>query len=102
LCLTRLAGGDSAVVAWPLPAVQLAVAFRVNLLPAPRQHVLRRDVAEGTVQADVVVMVRVALVLGDELRALSEMIRGRASGYFSLAHCMMISMSASSSPIDPS
>ena len=26
---------------------------------------------------------------------LSEMIRGRASGYFSLAPCMMISMSAS-------
>ena len=40
---------------------QLAVAFRVNLLLPPRQHVVRRDVAGGTVQADVVVMVHVAL-----------------------------------------
>jgi hypothetical protein len=40
---------------------QLAVAFRVDLLLTPRQHVLRRDVAGGTVQADVVVMLHVAL-----------------------------------------
>src|SRR5229473_3105353 len=40
---------------------QLAVAFRVDLLLTPRQHVLRREVAGGTVQADVVVMLHVAL-----------------------------------------
>ena len=40
---------------------QLAVAFRVDLLLTPRQHVLRRDVAGGTVQADVIVMLHVAL-----------------------------------------
>src|SRR3974390_3058877 len=40
---------------------QLAVAFRVDLLLTPRQHVLRRDVAGGTVQANVVVMLHVAL-----------------------------------------
>ena len=39
---------------------QLAVAFCVDLLLTPRQHVLRRDVAGGTVQADVVVMLHVA------------------------------------------
>ena len=33
---------------------QLAVAFRVDFLLTPRQHILRRDVADGTVQADVV------------------------------------------------
>lgn len=30
---------------------QLAVAFRVDFLLTPRQHILRRDVADGTVQA---------------------------------------------------
>jgi hypothetical protein len=40
---------------------QLAVAFRVDFLLTPGQHVLRRDVARGTVQADVVVMLHVAL-----------------------------------------
>jgi hypothetical protein len=40
---------------------QLAVAFRVNLLLAPRQHVLRRDLAGGAVQSDVIVMVHVTL-----------------------------------------
>src|SRR6202034_3734067 len=40
---------------------QLAVAFRVDLRLTPRQHVLRRDVAGGTVQADVVVMLHVVL-----------------------------------------
>ena len=39
--LTLLSGG-----------FQLAVAFRVDVLLTPRQHVLRRDVAGGTVQAD--------------------------------------------------
>jgi hypothetical protein len=33
----------------------------MDLLLTPRQHVLRRDVAGGTVQADVVVMLHVAL-----------------------------------------
>ena len=40
---------------------QLAVPFRVDLLLTPRQHVLQRDVAGGTVQADVVVMLNVAV-----------------------------------------
>ena len=40
---------------------QLAVALRVDLLLTPRQHVLRRDVAGGTVQALVVVTLYVAL-----------------------------------------
>src|SRR5579863_2191489 len=40
---------------------QLAVAFRVDLMLTPRQHVLRRDVASSTVQADVVVTLHVAL-----------------------------------------
>ena len=41
--------------------LQLPVAFRVDLLLSPRQHVLWRDVAGGTVQAYVVVMLHVAL-----------------------------------------
>ena len=40
---------------------QFAVAFRVDFLLTPRQHILRRDVADGTVQADVVVMLDVSL-----------------------------------------
>jgi len=48
--LTLLSGG-----------FQLAVALRVDLLLTPRQHVLRRDVAGGTVQALVVVTLYVAL-----------------------------------------
>src|SRR6202167_616446 len=40
---------------------QLAVAFGVDFLLTPRQHILRRDVADGTVQADVVVMLDVSL-----------------------------------------
>ena len=47
--LTLLSGG-----------FQLAVAFRVDLLLTPRQHVPRRDVSGGTVQADIVVMLHVA------------------------------------------
>lgn len=47
----------------PLPpsCCQLPVAFAVNLLLAPGQHILRRDIADGTVQADVVVMLDVTL-----------------------------------------
>src|SRR6202161_1645270 len=56
LLFTRLAGGDSGVAVW-----RLAVAFRVDFLLTPRQHILRRDVADGTVQADVVVMLDVSL-----------------------------------------
>ncbi len=56
--LTRLAGGDSAVAVWPLPACG---RFRVDLLLPPRQHVLRRDIADGAVQADAVVVIHVAL-----------------------------------------
>src|SRR5258708_26088038 len=40
---------------------QLPVPFAVNLLLASGQQILRRDVAYGTVQADVVVMLDVAL-----------------------------------------
>jgi hypothetical protein len=40
--------------------LQLPVALRVDVLLAPRQHVLRRDVARGAVQADVVVVVHVS------------------------------------------
>jgi hypothetical protein len=43
--LTLLSGG-----------FQLAVAVSLDLLLTSRQHVLRRDMAGGTVQADVVVM----------------------------------------------
>jgi hypothetical protein len=44
--------------------LQLAVAVRVDLLLTPCQNVLRRDIADGTVQADVVVMLHV----GDDSR----------------------------------
>jgi hypothetical protein len=47
--LTLLSGG-----------FQLAVAFCVDLMLTSRQRVLRRDVAGGTVPADVVVMLYVA------------------------------------------
>ena len=41
--------------------LQLPVALRVDLLLTPGEHVLRRDVANGAVQADIVVMFHVAL-----------------------------------------
>jgi hypothetical protein len=40
---------------------QLPVSFAVNLLLAACEHVLRRDVADGAVQAKVVVVVDVTL-----------------------------------------
>lgn len=40
---------------------QLLVSFAVNLLLAACEHVLRRDIPDGTVQAKVVVMVDVTL-----------------------------------------
>jgi len=40
--------------------LQLPVALRVDLLLPPGEHVLRRDVARGAVQADVVVVVNVS------------------------------------------
>jgi hypothetical protein len=40
---------------------QLSIPFGVDLLLAAGEHVLRRDVADGTVQADVVVMLDVRL-----------------------------------------
>ena len=52
---------EAATLALLSGGFQLAVAFGVDLLLTPRQHVLRRDVAGGTVQADVVVMLHVAL-----------------------------------------
>ena len=36
--------------------LQLPVALRMNLLLPPSEHVIRRDVARGAVQTDVVVM----------------------------------------------
>src|SRR5690349_10698444 len=44
-----------------LRLLQLPAAFRVDLLLTAGEHVLRRDVANGTVQADIVVMFHVAL-----------------------------------------
>ena len=41
--------------------LQLPVPLGLNLLVVPGEHVLRRDVADGTVQADIVVMFHVAL-----------------------------------------
>ncbi len=43
------------------PRLQLPVALCVDLLLPPSQHVLRLDVARGTVQSDVVVVVDVTL-----------------------------------------
>src|ERR1017187_4635020 len=40
---------------------QLSISLSMDLLLPPRQHVLRRDVADGTVQTDVVVVLDVAL-----------------------------------------
>ena len=52
---------SSGLLAMNLPLLprrlQLAVALRVDLLLPPRQHVLRRMVARGAVQSDVVVVV---------------------------------------------
>ena len=40
--------------------LQLPIALRVDLLLASGEHVLRRDLARGAVQPDVVVMVHVS------------------------------------------
>jgi hypothetical protein len=40
---------------------QFPIPVDLNLLLASGQHILRRDLADGTVQADVVVMLDVAL-----------------------------------------
>src|SRR5258708_3449786 len=58
LKLKLLAGDEPAAASAPL---QLPVPFHVDLLLPPRQHVLRRDVARGAVQSDVVVAVHVNL-----------------------------------------
>jgi hypothetical protein len=56
--ITRPAGGgDSSGVLSPLPICPVDL----NLLLASGQHILRRDIANGTVQADVVVMLRRSL-----------------------------------------
>jgi hypothetical protein len=46
----------------PLPpsCCQLPVAFAVNLLLASGQHILRYEIADGTAQADVGVMLDVS------------------------------------------
>jgi len=43
------------------PRLQLPIPVGVDLLRSPGEHFLRRDVADRTVQADVVVMLDVAL-----------------------------------------
>ena len=56
---------SSGLLATNLPLLprrlQLPVALGVDLMQPPRQHVLRRDVARGAVQSDVVVVVHVTL-----------------------------------------
>ena len=41
--------------------LQLPIPLGMDLLLTPGEHVFRRDVADGTVQADIVVMFHVAL-----------------------------------------
>ena len=41
--------------------LQLPISLSIDFLLTAAEHVLRRDVANGTVQADIVVMLRVAL-----------------------------------------
>ena len=41
--------------------LQLPISLCMDLLLTPGEHVLRRDIADGTVQANVVVMIDVAL-----------------------------------------
>src|SRR6516165_4734890 len=63
LLRSRLA--DPACSATNLPLLphhlQSPVALKVDLLLKPREHVLRRDVACGAVQSDIVVMVHVIM-----------------------------------------
>jgi len=53
--------GLAAQLAPSASLLQFPVAFAVNLLLAASQHLLRCDVADGTVQAGVVVMLDVSL-----------------------------------------
>src|SRR5215467_12594273 len=52
--------------------LQLPISLGMDLLLTPGEHVLRRDVTDGTVQADMVVLLHVALhqplrpVIGDD------------------------------------
>jgi hypothetical protein len=41
--------------------LQLPISLSMDLLLTPGEHVLRRDVANGTIQADIVVIGHVAL-----------------------------------------
>lgn len=41
--------------------LQLPISLSMNLLLTAREHVFRRDVTNGTVQADIVIMFHVAL-----------------------------------------
>ena len=56
---------SSGVLATNLPLLprrlQLPVALRVDLMLAPGEHVFRRDVPDGAIQTDVVVMLHVTL-----------------------------------------
>ena len=47
--------------------LQLPISLSMDLLLTPGEHVLRRDVANGTVQADIVVMLHVPPQDGDLL-----------------------------------
>jgi hypothetical protein len=76
--------------------LQLPISLSMDLLLTAGEHVLRRDVADGTVQADIAETRMNSLKsLAMNCGPLSEMIRGRASGCSSLARSKMISMSAS-------
>jgi len=61
---TRAIRASSGLLAPNLPLfprrLQLPVALRMDVQLPPRQHILRRDVARGAVQLDVVVVVYVS------------------------------------------
>jgi hypothetical protein len=67
LPLQGISGGASLFLRGPLTAIlpllpsrlQLPIPLGVNLLLAPGTHVLRRDVPDGAVQTEVVVMLQV-------------------------------------------
>ncbi len=80
--------------------LKLPISLSMDLVLTAGEHVLRRDVANGTLQADIVVMFHVAL---RQLPRILQRQRDRASGRSCLARSKMISISASviNSP-DPS
>jgi hypothetical protein len=51
--------------------VQLPIALRKDLLLPPRQHAHRRNIADGAVQPDLVVVANLALIREGSRRSLS-------------------------------